>query len=203
MALNISVWEDSGALIGGHGTVRNEVDNLGFKSSSLDETFTFADYPIRRPIDDELFTVSYTKYYYFKLQGTYSELRSAAVQFEGQVDWNFGSPNDRNVRIVTKWTNVYTPPSTNLLTGVTYEPEHPAVWIPKLSTVGPEAAVSYLNPVANTTYYTQYLVTQLYLESGDADDYGNLGNTLKLKFILNEPKTGLPGFDTSLINWSP
>ena len=203
MAITISVWEDSGALIGGHGTVRNEVDNIGYKASSLDETFTFADYPIRRPIGDEMFTVSYTKYYYFKLQGTYSELRSVAVQFEGQVDWNFGSPNDRNARIVTKWTNTYAPPSTDLLTGVTYEPEHPAIWVPKLSSVGPEAATGYIDPVANTTYYTQYLVTQLYLDVGSDTDYGNLGNALKLKFILNEPKTGLPGFDTSLINWSP
>lgn len=203
MALTLSVWEDSGALIGGHGTIRNEVDNLGYKASSLDETFTFADYPIRRPINDELFTVSYTKYYYFKFQGTYSNVDSIAVHFEGQVDWYSGSPNDRNIRIITKWTNVYTPPSTDLLTGVTYEPEKPALWLPKISTVGPEAATSYIDPVANTTYYTQYLVTQLYVDRGGFYDYGNLDTGLKLKLTLGEPKTGLPGFDTSLINWSP
>ena len=70
--ITVEVWEDSGAVSSGHGTTRAEVDNLGFKDSPLDETFTFADYPIRRPINTELFTVSYKKYYYFKFYGTYS-----------------------------------------------------------------------------------------------------------------------------------
>ena len=200
MALTLSVWEDSGALIAGHGTIRNEVDNIGYKASSLDETFTFADYPIRRPINDEMFTTSFTKYYYFKFAGTYTELNSFVVHFEGNPDWALG---DANVRLLTKWTNVYAPPSTDLLNGVTYEANKPALWVPKISTVGPEAATAYQTPVANTTYYTAYLVTQLYLDTGDASDYGNLGANFKLKYTIGENKTGLPGFDGSVVNWSP
>ena len=198
MALNLSVWEDSGAVVSGHGTTRIEVDNLGFKDSALDETNHFVEYPIRRPIDDELFTLSYKKYYYFKFDGTYSSVRNFAAYFEGTPE---GEAD--NVRILYKWTNTYQVPDNTLLDGIFYDPSNPPIWNPKISTVGPESATSYLTPAANTTYYTQYLVTQLYIDKSDDDDYGNINTSLRLKFLLNEPKTGLPGFDANLINWSP
>lgn len=198
MALNLSVWEDSGAVVSSHGTTRDEVDNLGFKASANAESSPFADYPIRRPIDDELFTLSYKKYYYFKFDGTYSSIRNFAAYFSGT---SIGQAE--KVRILYKWTNVYQVPDNSLLDGIFYDPSNAPIWNPKISTVGPEAATSYIDPAANTTYYTQYLVTQLYIDKSTDNDYGNLGSVFTLNFLLNEPKTGLPDFDTSLINWSP
>lgn len=207
MALNLSVWEDSGAVIGGHGTTREEVDNIGFKDSSVPESVTFADYPIRRPTNDdhsELFRVSYKKYFYFKFAGTYTDVKNFAVFFDGDPEGIAGSSIAGNLRVIYKWTNTYEVPDNNLLSGITYDPTNAPIWVPKISSVGPEAATSYINnPTANTTYYTQYLVTQLYLDISSDDDYGNLEAAYKLKFILNEPKTGLPGFDATLINWNP
>ncbi len=197
MALNLSVWEDSGAVVSSHGTTRDEVDNLGFKDSALSEATHFVEYPIRRPIDDEIFTLSYKKYYYFKFAGTYSSVRNFTAYLSGNPVGDASK-----VRVLYKWTNVYEVPDNNLLDGVFYDPTNTPFWNPKISTVGPEAATSYITPAANATYYTQYLVTQLYVEKSDDVDYGNIGS-LELKFLLNEPKTGLPGFDTNLINWSP
>ena len=187
MALNLSVWEDSGAIISGHGTTRDEVDNLGFKDSSLPESTTFADYPIRRPIDDELFTTSFRKYYYFKFGGTFTDVQNIAIQFLNDAEGVAGSTIAGNLRILYKWTNIYAEPTTELLDGMTYDPSNPPVWSPKISPVGPEAATSYLDPSANTTYYTQYLVTQLYLDkdiSEEQHDYGNLEEAFKLKMIF-------------------
>ena len=203
MALNLSVWEDSGAVVAGHGTTRIEVDNLGFKDSPVDETNTFADYPIRRPIDDELYTLSYKKYYYFKFDGTYSSVSSFTAYLDGDPEGVAGSGIASKIRILYKWTNVYAVPDNTLLDGIFYDPANPPIWNPKLSTVGPEVATSYVTPAPNTTYYTAYLVTQLYIDKSTSNDYGNLEEAFVLNFKIEEPKSGLPDFDTGLINWSP
>ena len=150
-----------------------------------------------------MFTTSYKKYYYFKFEGTYAEVQNIAIQFENDPEGIAGSTIAGNLRILYKWTNTYAVPTTDLLDGITYDPTDPPVWQPKLSAVGPEVATSYIDPAANTTYYTPYLVTQLYLDKSTDNDYGNLEAAFKLKMLLNEPKTGLPGFDTDAINWSP
>lgn len=197
MAITTSIWEDSGPLTAGHGTIRQEVDNLGWKASDLDETYPFADYPNGRPINSELYTLSFKKYYYFKFQGTYDDVTNVRMSLTGAVDGQA-----EKVRILYKWTDVYATPDNNLLAGITYDPSNPSIWTPKLSNVGPELATSYvLSPSPNTTYYSAYLVTQLYMDKSVASDYGNLGTSFKLNMTINEKKTGLPGFDSSLINW--
>lgn len=203
MALTVELWEDSGTLSVGRGTIIQEVDNLGFKNSSLDETTTFADFPIRRPINTELFTTSYKKYYHFKFYGTYTNLRNVSVLFEGDPEGSAGTELAGKVRILYKWSNVYATPDTTLLDGITYDPTNPPIWTPKLSTTGPNAATSYIDPVANTTYYTQFLITQLYIDKSSGSDFGNLKTSFKLKLVINELKSGLPGFDTDFINWNP
>lgn len=202
MAITIEVWEDSGPVISGHGTIRQEVDNLGFKESGLDESFVFVDYPVGRPISPETFTLSFKKYYYIKFYGTYSEIIDYALTFVGSPEGT-GSGTADNLHIIYNMTNVYAEPDNTLLVGTDYDPNNPPVIVPNLSTVGPENATGPITPVANTTYYTAYLVTQLYLDLSVDTDYGNLQDTFKLKFYLNEKKSGLPGYDLDLINWNP
>ena len=207
MAISISVWEDSG-IIGSPGSgpsVRHEVDNLGFKDSGLDETFTFADYPIGRDANGSplLNTYSYKKYYYFKFSGTYTDITSMFIAFEGDPEGVAGSTIADNVHIVYKMTNVYEVPDNVELVGTIYDPLNPPEIVPNLSTVGPENATSVIPPVANTTYYTNYIVAQLVIEPSSNVDFGNLDEAFNLKFSLNESKTGLPGFDEDTINWSP
>lgn len=204
MAINLSVWEDSGPVSAGHGTIRQEVDNLGFKESGLDESFLFPDNPIGRPLGSEVFTTSFKKYYYFKFDGTYTNIQNIAVKLDGDpAGSGSGSGEASKVRIIYKWTNVYQEPDSDLLDGISYDPSSTPIWRPMVSTVGPEAAITHVDTFTpNQTYYTAYLQVQLYVDKSDNLDYGNL-SPIKLQFIINEEKTGLPGFDADAINWSP
>ena len=63
---------------------------------------------------------------------------------------------------------------------------------PRVSTTDPSAATTYQQYLAaNTTYYTEYLVTQLVVEQWDPSNpqglygYGNIGQ-LKVKFECDE-----------------
>ena len=112
------------------------------------------------------------------------------VGLDGDPEGVAGSGIASKVRILYKWTNVYEEPDNTLLNGVFYDPTNAPIWIPKLSTVGPEAATSYITPAANTTYYTAYLVTQLYMDKSADDDYGNLEEAFTMRFNIEEPKTG-------------
>lgn len=204
MALNIELWEDSGVATGtpAAGTTRHEVNNLGFKSAAWDETYPFVDYPVTRPYGGNLYTVSFKKYYYFKIYGTYDYAHKLKVSFTGNPSGaGAGSGIAPKVRVLYKWTNTYETPDNSLLAGSTYDPNTPLKMLPLLSTQGPEYAGSYVDEMtSNTTYYTQYLVTQLLVEPGNWDDYGNL-NTMTLRIDFDERKSGLPGYDSELVNW--
>jgi len=208
MALTIELWEDSGAATGSpqRGTTIQEVDNLGWKDSSLDETYPFADYPIGRPYGSTLYSTSYKKYYFYKIYGTYTETDPPTIKFDGTPIGD-GSPigEAENLVMTYKWSNVYETPNKTLLSGIIYDPTIPPIWTPLLSITGPNASdfTEVTSLVNDTTYYTPYLVTQLIIYPSTEDDYGNLHASFSLQFDLNEKKTGLPGFDATLINWSP
>lgn len=200
MPLTIELWEDSGILAAGRGTVIQEVDNLGWKNSDLDETFKFSDYPIGRPyLPGNTLTTSYKKYYYYKIYGTYSNADQPEIKFS--ID-----PNGQATKlsVIYKWSNVYATPDTSLLSGTTIDPNKLPVWKPLLSTTGPNGTMSEITSlINNTTYFTPYLITQLATFPSDENDYGNLNELFELQLDLNENKTGLPGYDPALVNWSP
>lgn len=207
MALALEVWEDSG-IIGSPGSgpsVRHEVDNLGFKNSPLDETYSFANYPIGRPVGGSPAerSYSYKKYYYFKFSGTYASnsLNSVVISLDGSPETTGGSPliTDgsgvaNNVSIVYAMTNVYEEPDNLPLVGTTYDYTLPPLIVPNLSTTDPRNATSIINPVTDTTYYTNYIVMQLVVEPSGGSDYGNLNSELELRFAVNERKSGLSKF---------
>lgn len=215
MALTTQIWEDSGPLTGSPlaPTTRHEVSNIGFKNSGLDETFPFIDYPIGRPYlggSPTPYVCSYTKYNYFKIFGTYSKVINLSVSFAPASIWTPTSNVAKNIRIYYKWTNVYEEPTNVLMTGGTYFDPYisspPSLGIPNLSTTDPRDATLQIPVLTNNqTYYTAYLVLQLYVEADPLNSYTNYGN-LKSDFALNinytERKTGLPGYAPDNVNWS-
>lgn len=191
MAITLEIYEDSGIAIGAtpKGTNRDQVDNCGWKSTGFQEAFQFVDYPIIRPFDPLLARVSYKKYNFVKISGIYPAATRLRFSFIGDVG-GVGSEDDilftNNVRLYYKWTSVYDTPDDLLLSGTLYDPSTATSFQPMFSSTGPEDATSKLNSMsANTTYYSSYLVTQLYVEPGGWDDYGNIGD-MTLQFELDE-----------------
>ena len=203
MAMTVELWEDSGPITSGHGTTRIEVDNIGWKNSALSEIYTFADYPITRPLPPNIYRTSFKKYNYFKIYGTYESAFDMEIRFNGTpVGSGNGSGTASKVKVFYKWSSTYAVPTTSLLNGTLYDPANPIIMKPLLSTTGPEGTALWTPTLAtNTTYYTPYLITQLFVEPSEWDDYGNLNSTLELEIKFKESKTGLPNYDPELVNW--
>lgn len=194
MAITLEVWEDSGSEVSGHGATRHVVDNVGHKASGLDETVLFADYPIIRPSpgsanESDNMALSYHKYTYFKVQGTYPVAAKLRVEVDGDLTGVGGSTGIASkVRMLYKWTNVYEAPTDQLLSGSTM-PNGTSIHIPMLSTVGPELATTMPTQLdGNGTYYTSYLVTQIMVDPSDLEDWGNI-ELLTFKLTLQEYET--------------
>lgn len=177
MTIAIDLYEDSGAVLSAHGTTRIAVDNIGWKSSGLDETNSFAYYPLRRPTDVP-FTYSFKKYNYFRISGTHAAATRPVIIIQG------GSMAG-DFRLYYKLSNTYQVPTNAFEGDLIYVNSNTLMLYPKLSTVGPEhtgaAHVQYLT--SGTTYYTQYLVTQLFV--GASGSYQNLPD-LKIGLYLQE-----------------
>ena len=181
MALTIEIFEDSGALTLGHGTTRIITDNIGWKSSGLDETNHFVFYPLRRP--DSGFTYSFIKYNYFKISGTYAKASRPRIIV------TYPEPNTGvGAKVYYKLTNTYAVPTNAFDGSLMYLPD--GRLYPRMSTVGPEAATTYSQYLTgNTTYYTEYFVTQLFVHTEDYADpellYCNIISPL-IKFEVDE-----------------
>ena len=167
MAITVQLYEDSGAVISAHGTTRNVVNNIGWKSSPLDETNLFTFYPIIRPTTDP-FAYSYTKYNYFKISGTYTKATRPYIIIKSSLASN-------NIKLFYKLTSTYAASTNSWIGDLIYVEDGELHIYPKLSTIGPEdnantsSYVQYL--AANTTYYTQYIQTQLLVTP---DSYQNI-----------------------------
>lgn len=194
MAITLQVMEDSGPVLSGHGTIRQVVNNIGHKSSGLDETTLFADYPIIRPSpgsynEDQNAGLSYHKYTYFKISGTYPAGAQVRVELDGDLTGVGGGIGIASkVRLLYKWTNAYQEPTDELLSGSTAL-NGQSIHIPMLSTVGPEDADTLPSKLeGDTEYYTAYLVTQIMVDPSDLEDWGNI-DLLTVKLTLHEYET--------------
>lgn len=166
MALTVEYWQDSGPVTSGRGTTRISVNNVGYKSSGLDESNPWVYYPVRRP-QFSLFNWSYTQYNYFKISGTYP----AGKHFYIEVTHNVEA---FKCKLYGKLTNVYQLPSNDWDSSLTYIPPGASIFVPRMSTSSPHLATTLPTTLsADTTYFSEYLVTQLYVEP-DTDMFGNL-----------------------------
>jgi len=186
----VELYEDSGAAVSGRGTTRIAVENIGWKKSGSDESNSYIYHPITRSETDVVW--SYTKYNFMKISGTYPAGARPRIQISGNVA---GSPpqgyeGTTKVKLYYRLTNEYSESSDVMDGSLIYVPPGGITVYPKLSTTGPEdAASSYVHHLTgNTTYFSQYLVTQLLVEPGTALDYGNLGE-LVVKVFADEYET--------------
>lgn len=185
--MTVELYEDSGALAAGRGTTRIAVENIGWKSSGLDESNSYIYHPITRSTTDVVW--SYTKYNFMKISGTYAAGARPRIKISGNVA---GAPlkdykGTTKVKLYYKLTNEYETPSNSMDGSLIYVPPGGITVYPKLSTTGPEdAAAAYVHHLAgNTTYFSQYLVTQLLVEPGTVLEYGNLGE-LVVELLVDE-----------------
>jgi len=154
------------------------VYNMNWKNvSAVDSSYKYWTFPINRPIDDvddELYVCSYVKYVYAKISGTYSKVK--------RVRWSVNGTPGNFSRLYYNMTNSYTNPNVNLMSnGVLIN--SPVVIVPCLSTVSPESATTRITTLSpNTTYYTNYFTTQLYVQR---KNYNNVGNTQPINFYLS------------------
>lgn len=190
MTMIVELYEDSGTAVAGRGTTRIAVENIGWKSSGLDESNSYIYHPITRSETDVVW--SYTKYNFMKISGTYAAGARPRIQISGNVAGLApeGYQSTTKVKLYYKLTNEYETPSNAMDGSLIYVPPGGITVYPKLSTVGPEDASStYVHHLAgDTTYFSQYLVTQLLVEPGTAFDYGNLGE-LVVKVFVDEYET--------------
>lgn len=185
MSLTIQLWEDSGS----GPSASAEVNNLGWKSSDTAEAFPFYDYPVIRPTAPEYYTCSYTKCYYAVISGTYVNATRVRFILSGDIA---GAPpagytGTNKVRLYYKLTSTYEEPTQVLMSGsyVNFGAS-PIVLAPFLSETDPGSATSFVNLLAaDTTYYTCYLVTQLYVEPGAWNEFGNVGE-VNLQVTVDE-----------------
>lgn len=188
MTLNVEFYQDTGPKVSNHGTTRVSVNNIGWKSNGLDETNSYVFYPINRSDTGDTHWC-YTQYTYVKISGTYPAASRPKFYISGAIDGAApdGHVGTNKVRLFYKLTNEYNPPSGNIDGSLIYLPPGVTqVLYPMMSDVGPEMATSYIQHCSgNTTYYTQYLVTQLLVEPGTKFDYGNVGE-LHVKFTIDE-----------------
>ena len=190
MTMTVEIYEDSGTAVAGRGTTRIAVENIGWKSSGLDESNSYIYNPITRSETDVVW--SFTKYNFMKISGTYAAGARPRIEIRGNVA---GAPpagydGTTKVKLYYKLTNEYITPSAAMDGSLIYLPPGVTTLYPKLSTVGPEDATSsYVQHLTgNATYFSQYLVTQLLVEPGTAFDYGNLGELI-IKVFVDEYET--------------
>lgn len=180
MSLNIQVFEEYGPVVNGRGTIA-EVDNFNLSRSNIfNYPYYFA--PLRRPLINEDQTLSYQRYFFFRISGNTTTYKNLKIQLkigEGK--------QATQTQLFYRLTNTYEAPN-NLYDGrmiFTKNAEEQPYFYPNLSSSGPTTATS--RPIlvpANSDLYTQYFVFQMRTNSGDWSDVGNT-DEFKLKMTLD------------------
>ena len=191
--IDIQIFRDQGPLTGGRGTPL-EVANFNMKNSAtyLVEYFPTNETdsaPLVRPIVAGEQTLSYKVYTFFKLNGTYNNIKN--LRFRVTLE---GAGEASDVQLFYKMTNVYETPTKNFDGDMMLLANKSGVVLsdpiyPFLSTSGPHLATSREISYANTApLYTGYFVTQLRVNKGST-----VGNSaeMMLKFECNEYPAGV------------
>lgn len=190
MSLTIQIFEEYGPVVSGRGT-SIEVTNINWKNSA-DPANPYHLYPLRRPDKQDDLKLSYKKYNYIKISGTYSKIKRAKLVFTpgGGV-----SGQAANAALYYKFTNTYAQPD-NLFDGdmmyVGTDSERTNSVLLPLST-SPTVYAPYVeeHTDANVTLYSPFIVTQLRVKPSDKataplimSDVGNtVGFNISFSFV--------------------
>ena len=173
MPITIDIFERTGDPF-----TDEEVTNNNWKNDGLlDSLYKYYYYPIRRPEDPVWVKHSVTKYIYATITGTF--------ELAKRVRWKItGLGLASGCRLYLGQTENYVEPTDAVNGALVYGNTDPLYIYPNISTVGPTSATSrdnaLVNPAGTTTYYTDFLCTQLWVD--DTDVY--VGNTDTITFQL-------------------
>lgn len=176
MSITIELYEDSGPLVGGVPSNRQLIANVNWKNA-VGATPEYFNYPIRQTVGG--LNISYPKFIYAKISGTYTKVKRVRWQMK------YKPSTDNTIVMVYGQTNTYTEP-LKIWTGGSPWTNDGIDHACRLSTTGPQDAIAVPQPlVANTTYYTDYLVTQLIVRApGDPTAALPLGNTIPMEISI-------------------
>jgi hypothetical protein len=123
------------------------------------------------------FAVSYDYYTFFKLSGTYAKASRVRIAITGDVNGAAPTGYDSatgGLRLYFRLTDTYQTPAAVDDGELRFYAGGGELMFPKISTIGPSTGLDYVQFLAtNTTYYTQFLHTRLYVPPGAG--YGNAG----------------------------
>lgn len=182
MSIDVEIYQDSGPLLNGRGTTTSLINNIGWKTSASGELVgSYTQDTIVRPQTSDIpFTHCYDYYTFFKISGIYVKASRPRIAITGSI---VGSPptgyvgNPTGVRLFYRLAESYGTPTNTHDGDLVYYNNNNMVLYPKLSLTSPVSGLTrpqYLN--ANTTYYTQFLHTKVYVEYGTmAAGWGNIG----------------------------
>lgn len=212
--INIELWEEWGAPNLGRGTSSSQVTNFNWKNTGNGDT-PFHLSLLRRPTDPCDVKLSYKKYNYFKITGTYSRLvRPKLVFTPGRND----APDDAhrapviatNTALYYKLSWTYAQPDNQFdgeMMHVMTDGDREVEFLLPLSTSPIQYEPykeEFLSP--NVVLYTPYIVTQLMVkpvrqiidaddsldtqlkkDKAEMDDVGNsFGTTIKFSVIEHQ-----------------
>lgn len=172
MAITIEIYERTGPA----GSPTDElVTNMNWKSQSVNDSLNkYFYFPIKLP-NGTMANYSVPKYLFAKISGTFAGAK--------RVRWKITNPtHDQGARVMWNTADVYATPQPSIkgdLTAIANASE--VLIVPKLSTSGPTSGLA-LTPslAANTTYYTNFLVTQFMVDSMSA----SVGNSEETGVLL-------------------
>lgn len=179
MSLNIQIFEEHGPAVNGRGTV-SEVSEFNLStSSSFGYPYYYA--PLRRPLSNEDQTLSYQRYFFFRLYGNTGIVKNVKIQLlKGDA------LQATRTQLFYRASNVYQTPSNAYDGKMIYTKNEPVDWYPNLSSSGPTNATSRPLVLApGSDVYTQYFIFQMRCNDGEWNDVGNT-DEFKLKFSFIE-----------------
>lgn len=175
MAIKIEIFERTGSA---SSPTDELVTNMNWKSQSVNDSINkYYYFPVRLP-DGTLANYSVPKYLYAKISGTYTGAKRVRWRLVGNPDPN----RDKGNRVMWNTADAYATPQPIISGGLmTLSNTADTIIIPKLSTSGPDGAPALTpNLAANTTYYTNFLVTQFMVDNSSA----SVGNSEEIGVYL-------------------
>lgn len=169
MSVNIDLYEDTGAVSGGRGSIITLVDNWNMKASGdintvyypTDETSSA---PLIRPINTQgAQTLSFKKYLSFKIDGTYPKIKNIRIKLSAVAG------NTDSAHLFYKLTNTYQVPDASfdgdMLCATTNTTIiDTAIW-PNLGASPQTATTRNVVYGPNQTLWTQFIVVQMRVNS--------------------------------------
>ena len=173
--ITFEIFEETGPVVSGRGSV-TQVTNVNWKRVG-DTSNAYYYYPLRRPTSGRDQTLSFKKYIFFKVSGSYSYIKNLKI-FITPID----AAQASNYQLFYKFSNVYEEPTDSFDGKMIFSGNQSIVWTPNTSEVSPLQATSRAACVNNKTFYTGYLVTQMRVNQAASSD---VGNTAGFEFRLS------------------